>query len=173
MLTYEGFSIDVISPQMFANGKYNGKEYMYKNYKYNFIICPFLNVIPKEVVDILTVLKKNKFNIYFDSTPPKFDTDGKKVNFSCKSKFDILREPEEDLIRLGLIKLVEGPKLAFTTFRYVGKDIVFTLCPNEFQVSYEGEVRFNNIVIPVEKTNGLTVIVCDSRGKKTNYLNLV
>jgi hypothetical protein len=171
-LTYQGFSIDVISPQLFADGKYNGKEYVYKNNKYRFVICPFLNVIPKEAEKILTVLKKNKFNIYFDATPPKFDTDGKKVNFNCKSRFDVFKEPEKDLERLGLKKLIEGPKSAFTTFRYVGKDIVFTLCPNAFQVSYEGEIRFNNIVIPIEKTNGLTVIVCDSKGTQTNYLKL-
>jgi hypothetical protein len=169
-LTYDGFSVDMISPEMLGDGKFNGCEFSYKKNKYDFIISPYLKVLPKNSVKIVSEMINNKFPMFFDDNYPAFDSEGNKLKLNCKPKYDLFKEPEKDLIQFGLKKLVYGPEWAYTTFRYIGDDIVFSLCPKEFGKSYEGKIVLDNINIDITKSEGITVIKTDKSGKIKDYL---
>jgi hypothetical protein len=169
-LTFKGFNLDIYSPGVLAESVYKNKKLVIKKNKYDYLICPYSKIIPRKSEKIIGEMMKDKFPIFFDENFPEFDSEGKHIKMKFVENFKLDKSAELDLIQYGIKKNVYGPENAYVTYRFVDNDIVFTLCPNEFQKYYEGEIKYSNLIIPVEKSNAITIIKVSHKGKILDYI---
>ena len=171
-LTYEGYSVDVISSEMIKDGKLINNSFYVKNQKYDFMICPYLKVLPLGIDKILKNLIDKKYQLFFDENPPQYDIKGKKVDLKCKTHFNLFKNPEKDLAQFGLKKLIYGPKNAYSTVRKDKNEFIFTLCPREYNLKYSGYLSYSDISLSIDEYDGVTLITTDKKGKIKNYIKI-
>lgn len=169
-LVLAGFQLDVISTKLLRRIQISHEGVTIGHRCYRSIIFPYPEVVHPRVLDSLIKIEEAGIPLLFGGCTPTSTNRGKKI----KKTFKIAFSPDDDdftnLYISGIQRLIEFPDSGLATTINKGDTRLFLICPRRFGQTTEGEIKYNDICISVDKTATLSIYSTNLQGEKSRLL---
>jgi hypothetical protein len=150
-LALHGFQVDSVSSSFLRAAKISRDGFRIGNRSYRALICPYAGTLPKDIVDLTTLLAKRGVPVFFGGDSASIQSDDK----SRTATFD----PESDDLSwmAGLGQAVRVPAGAVGSMVHHAGDTLLMMCPASISGRFEGEVSWGDSAFNVPESRELVI----------------
>lgn len=147
-LTDHHYHVDVVSPSLFAAGKWHDRQFMLKQNVYESVIFPFAEILSEATANIQ---QSGAAQTLYAFGEPRKLINNQAVNFPIIHLVKNLAEVLVWLEKQENLRPVHAPQNSWVSLtRLPGKTVV-TLAPSRHGYEYEGDVTFAGEVISISR----------------------
>lgn len=163
-LTIAGIQIDVISPIILEKSYFSYDGLSIGSRKYDALIFPYPEVLSQNLVKLISNISRSKFPLLLGGKLPKYTTTGKQIPFDFKLNFDPESNDLSPFYEYGIQPMIQLPENSLGTLINTPEGLLYLLCPNVYNGTMEGEVKYREHSYQVPKSNGLVILRQDRSG---------
>jgi hypothetical protein len=163
-LTKAGIQIDVISPIILEKSYFSYDGLSIGSRKYDALIFPYPEVLSQNLVKLISNISRSKFPLLLGGKLPKYTTTGKQIPFDFKLNFDPESNDLSPFYEYGIQPMIQLPENSLGTLINTPEGLLYLLCPNVYNGTMEGEVKYREHSYQVPRSNGLVILRQDRSG---------